>query len=331
MKRHAEGVLAEEFRFVRNQERIDHEQHGTLERAAHPGRRPARDRRAFVNTSSRHEKIGLTDNTPFGTSTNTSSRRVTSSLVIVVSCASRRSEVNASLFNLPPPWAPRPSANSARGSPKAAITSRSSASSVSGAPAGAMRAPLERAGDLADAVGRILLRLAPNRIVINHGPKHEGVIGVDPEGELTSRLPGLDGVGTGVGQRLHVTIEAAALTLQRAVIDEAVAYVDVENLVERPMECIDRDWLGLVGTCLRHGFREAGSSRPSAIRNQGRQHYFHCLQLREKCGERVVKGIGLLEVRRDVRRAESAAAWRQEWHRRSRVIRRLGSARLRLR
>src|SRR5688572_1691537 len=99
-----------------------------------------------------------------------------------------------------------------------------------------MRPPLERAWDLADAVGRILLRLAANRIMINHGPKNKGVISVDPESELASRLPGPDGVGTGVGQRLHVTIEAPALTLQRAVINEAVAHVDVENLVERPMD-----------------------------------------------------------------------------------------------
>src|SRR4051812_39890229 len=89
------------------------------------------------------------------------------------------------------------------------------------------RGPIEGAGDLFDG--------ALQRIVVDHRLQHERVVGVHPERFLLPWRPSLVGRGGHV-ERGDVAIETAALRFQRSVVDEAVTHVDVEDLVERPVQ-----------------------------------------------------------------------------------------------
>ena len=69
-----------------------------------------------------------------------------------------------------------------------------------------------------------------NRIVIDDRLQRDGVVGVDPERDLlVARAPGDVGRRDGV----DVSIEARTIAPERAVVDETVAHVQVERLVER--------------------------------------------------------------------------------------------------
>ena len=65
--------------------------------------------------------------------------------------------------------------------------------------------------------------------MIDDRPQHERVVGVQPERELlvARRL-----VDVGGRERRDVAVELRAVGLERAVVDEAVADVQVEDLIE---------------------------------------------------------------------------------------------------
>src|SRR5471030_2209953 len=102
-------------------------------------------------------------------------------------------------------------------------------------PAGdAVRQPLVRAGNLAEALRRVVARTALKRIVIGDGPQHKSVVGVQPERDLFVARQAVDRHG---GELRHVPVEFGALRLDGAVVDVAVADVEIEELVERPRPC----------------------------------------------------------------------------------------------
>ena len=93
-----------------------------------------------------------------------------------------------------------------------------------------MREPLEGPGDLPDAAGWILRETAVYRIVIDDGAQDEGVVGVQPERQL---LVLRQLVHSDCRQSIHESFQPPAFRFQRAVVDESVANVQVEDGVER--------------------------------------------------------------------------------------------------
>ena len=85
--------------------------------------------------------------------------------------------------------------------------------------------------------GRIRAARAANRIAADDGLQDEGVVGIHPERHLRFSRPRLVGRRRDV-ERRHVSIERSARRLQRAIVDQPVADVDVENLIERAVERI---------------------------------------------------------------------------------------------
>ncbi len=104
------------------------------------------------------------------------------------------------------------------------------------APACGPELPLvERALDLADAVGRVVLRAAANWIAVDDGLQHERVVRVQPEREALVARPAVEG-GLRHVQRRDIPIERGARLLQGVVVDEPVANVQLEDLIERAVQ-----------------------------------------------------------------------------------------------
>jgi hypothetical protein len=55
---------------------------------------------------------------------------------------------------------------------------------------------------------------------------------------------------------LHVAVEPAALLLERVEIHQPVAHVEIEDLVERPVQRIDGAWRGRLGADRARGERD---------------------------------------------------------------------------
>ena len=88
----------------------------------------------------------------------------------------------------------------------------------------------ESSGNLPDAVLGIVRRATLNRVAIDDGPQHEGVVGIQPERQLSiARQPG-DIRGA---QLADVSVEFRPVAPECPVVDEAVAHVKVEQLIER--------------------------------------------------------------------------------------------------
>ena len=122
---------------------------------------------------------------------------------------------------------------------------------------------VECARYLADAVRRIQREVTANRVVVHDGTKHERVVGVQPEGDP---LPGRPAVETGrhVAQGAHVAIQSRPLGAQRAVVDEPVAHVQVEDAIQR---LVDRSLACSLRRCngprARHRFRRRTRCPPN--------------------------------------------------------------------
>ena len=71
----------------------------------------------------------------------------------------------------------------------------------------------------------------PDRVVIDNGLQHEGVVTVEPVREPARLGPGVE-PSRPIGQRLHMPVERATLHPKRRVVDEPVTDILVENLVE---------------------------------------------------------------------------------------------------
>ena len=95
-------------------------------------------------------------------------------------------------------------------------------------PAGdAVRQPLERARNLPDAlVADSSADASRNRVVVDDRSQHQRVVRVQPEGDLVVLRQLVSGSG---GQEIDVTVELRAIRLQGAVVNLAVADVEVEN------------------------------------------------------------------------------------------------------
>src|SRR5204862_2963766 len=89
--------------------------------------------------------------------------------------------------------------------------------------------PLEGAWNLADALRRIVRRVPLNRVVIDDRPQHDRVVGVQPKGDLLFTRHLAD---RGRGDEGQESVELAALRLEGAVVDVAVADIEIEQLVE---------------------------------------------------------------------------------------------------
>src|SRR6266851_4839641 len=92
---------------------------------------------------------------------------------------------------------------------------------------GAPRRLVERTRNLLDG--------ALKWIVVDDGLEHECVVGIHPERHLLPFRPPLIDRRRYV-ERRDVAIEPAARAFEGAVVDETVADVDVQNLVERPVQ-----------------------------------------------------------------------------------------------
>src|SRR6185503_6540930 len=98
------------------------------------------------------------------------------------------------------------------------------------APADAVRQPLEGAGNLADALGRIVGRPACDRIVIDHRLEDERVVSVEPERELFVARQLVNGDAGLIGDE---AVEPGPFGLQRAVVHVPIPDVEIEQLIER--------------------------------------------------------------------------------------------------
>jgi len=92
------------------------------------------------------------------------------------------------------------------------------------------RQSLEGAGRLADALGRVFGRAARRGIAVDDGAQHQRVVGIQPEGDLLVFRPRVD---VGRLELPDVVVEPAPLGFERAVVDESIADVRIENQVER--------------------------------------------------------------------------------------------------
>ncbi len=111
-------------------------------------------------------------------------------------------------------------------------------SSVTRAAGGAVRQSFERAGNLADAVDGNSAARAADRIAVDDRLQHERVVGVDPVGDLLLARPRIVGRGRDV-ERRDIAIEPRPIALQRAIVDEPVAHVEIEQPIERRMQRLD--------------------------------------------------------------------------------------------
>ena len=91
--------------------------------------------------------------------------------------------------------------------------------------------PRKHPRDLHDAVFRKLGRCAPDRVVIDDGLQHEGVVAVEPVREPARLGPGVE-PSRPLGQRRHMPVERATLRPEGGVVDEPITNILVENLIE---------------------------------------------------------------------------------------------------
>jgi hypothetical protein len=106
-----------------------------------------------------------------------------------------------------------------------------------------VRQPFERARNLPDALVGVLGGALRNRVMVDDRPQHQRVIRVQPERDLVVLRQLVSGSG---GQEIDVTVELRTIRLQGAVVDPAVADVEVENrVVGLPAGRIGRRVLGV--------------------------------------------------------------------------------------
>src|SRR6185436_19624847 len=93
----------------------------------------------------------------------------------------------------------------------------------------AVRQPLERAGNLPDALRRIGARPSGNRIVIDDGFQHEGVVRVEPERDLLLARHLVDRSRALLGDE---AVELAPFGFEGAIVRIPVPDVEIEQLIE---------------------------------------------------------------------------------------------------
>ena len=97
-----------------------------------------------------------------------------------------------------------------------------------------VRRPFERAGNLPDAVRRILLCRSTNRIVIDDRLQHERVVRVQPERLLLIAAPlRIARRDRRRVQRRDVAAQPRAIALQRPVVNQPITHVQIEQRIER--------------------------------------------------------------------------------------------------
>ena len=147
--------------------------------------------------------------------------------------------------------------------------------------------PLEGPRNLANAAHRICRGPAADRIVVDHRAQHDRVVRVDPERALLSGRPLRLRHGCWPIERRQEAVQPATLDLERVVVDEAVADVEVEELIERAIERVD-----LGGCVLRQ--RSERECQNQQCRRACVSHPRHYAS--EKTGQRGIEGGRRLEV-----------------------------------
>src|SRR4051812_7924569 len=89
---------------------------------------------------------------------------------------------------------------------------------------------LERSRYLPDAAGWIFRRPPRHRIMVNHRPQDERVVGIQPERNLLAVRALVDVSGR---ERVDVLVQTPSIALERAIVDVAVANIRIEHVIKR--------------------------------------------------------------------------------------------------
>ena len=99
---------------------------------------------------------------------------------------------------------------------------------------------VEGAGNLSNAVRRVVASPLGNRVVVGNDLEDDGIVRVQPKRDLLIPRSGLEG---NIRQRGDIAVKVRAASPERPVVDKPVANVHVQDLIEHGVIGQHTRWL----------------------------------------------------------------------------------------